>query len=102
MSTLFLIMAEDYNGKGMGNHFRGDQKSASWKLRAKNQYRDSISRMYFVFPKGVDTERYFLRLIHTVSRGHTSLTDIRAVRGIQYATYNDTAITSGLCESDAE
>ena len=58
--------------------------------------------MHFVFPKGVDTERYFLRLILTISRGPTLFTDFRTVQGIQYATYKDTTIALGLCESDAE
>ena len=64
------------------------------------QYQPNV----FYVPKRSRYRAIFLKTysILTVSRGHTSLTDIRAVRGIQCGTYNDTAITLGLCESDAE
>jgi len=70
------------------------------KMWTKRQKGFSLGRMYFVPPTG--GERFYLRMLLTVTRGAKSFTDLQSYENIEYPTFQDACRARGLLDDDRE
>ena len=74
-----------------------DRRLHRWNRRKKG-IGGKIGRMYFVGPSG--GERFYLRLLLTVTKGPTSFNDLRTFGSVVYDTFKSACIARGLLDSD--
>lgn len=89
--------ARCYTYQEFPQHFVWKAQLREWGFR---QYGKALGRMVFVSPNA--GERYFLRLLLTISKGATSFVALRTVNGVVYNTFREACLALGLLEDDHE
>lgn len=90
--------ARQFTYQEFPKHFTWNKVTHKWSPRSLQS--KAIGRMYFASPNS--GERFYLRLLLTITKGPTSFEDLRTVNGQIHQTFKDACVSKGMLEDDDE
>jgi hypothetical protein len=94
--------AVDITYQNLPQFYTWEDKPCVWKRRSRPPKKDVIGRMYAASPKGIQKDKFFLRMLLTKVVGYASFKEMLTFDGTEYTTYQQVCCARGLIQDDSE